>query len=181
MSVLLHCSALISLHRTQNEKLEVWQYPLRFSMIWSHSPTLLSPPMLAVSPSLTHSGHTSFLVLPFPSQAYSCLSASAHAVSSVWNTFPRLSPRLTPSICSGLCSDVYHRGFPRSLFKRDTAPTHDTLQYPYPVSPFLPWHYHPWWLLIYAFVHGLPPSTRMQAPWGKKWFLYPLLHSRYQK
>lgn len=96
--------------------------------------------MLAVSPSLTHSGHTSFLVLPFPSQAYSCLSASAHAVSSVWNTFPRLSPRLTPSICSGLCSDVYHRGFPRSLFKRDTAPTHDTLQYPYPVSPSLPWH-----------------------------------------
>ena len=78
--------------------------------------------MLAVSPSLTHSGHTRFLVLPFPRQAYSCLSASAHAVSSAWNTFPWLSPRLTPAICSGLCSDVYHRGFPRSLFKKRHGP-----------------------------------------------------------
>ena len=64
-SVLLHCSALSSLHITQNKRLEVWQHPARFSVIWLHSSTLLSPPVLAVSPFLTGSGHTSLLGLPF--------------------------------------------------------------------------------------------------------------------
>lgn len=153
-----HCSVLNPLHITQNKKLEVWQDPIRFYIIWPHSPILVLLPMSAVSPSLTRSGQTSLLALPFIQQTYSCLSAVTRAVSSAWNIFPWLSTGLNPSLCSILCSAVYQRSFPSSLSKRAHSP--DTYHSPTSLPCFTFFSLTlitPDDLFMYLFIACLPP------------------------
>lgn len=130
---------------------------------------------LAVLPSLLCPGNTSLLVPPLTHQACSCLSAFTCAISSAWNTFPWLHAGVPHSPCLAFCSEVSQKGFLDSLSERARSPRlhHSPISFPF-LALFVLALITP--MTFYVFVQDLPPSTRMQAPCGKKLSFYPLLY-----
>lgn len=149
-------------------------------MIWPHSSILVSSPMPQLLPQSCTLAILASLLSFFLSHSKPVPAcASIHAIFLAWNIFFWLSTGPTPSLCSGLYLDIYQRGFPSSL-RKHMAQINITLQPPCP-CPFFALQLILRWLLIYVFVYCLSPSTKMQVPWGRKLFFYPLLYTQYQK
>lgn len=155
----------------------LWQYPTRFSIIWSISPPFSHLLCLCFFPYSQASMPLSLLVLSTCLYLPQCLCTAA---SSAWNAF--LWGILQGSLPQSLQSLLRHlpKEFPLVFPKRDSWPWPTTLSNFLTQFHFLPRHLS-FLVTSYLSICSWLASPRSGCkPMRKKLFFYPLLHW-YQK